>query len=112
MVMLMTSNQRFKAEDVKNGQSVTILTEGEWVKDKFKDQPETNAFVVSAKIGDVTKDLKITKASRENLKESWGPETKAWIGKQSLITLVPMEKGKSIMLTPVVSAEEIWGDKK
>lgn len=108
MVMLMNSNQRFKADDVKNGQSVTILTEGEWVKDKFKDQPETNSFVVSAKIGDVTKDLKITKASRENLKETWGPETKAWVDKQCLITLVPMEKGKSIMLTPVLTLEEAW----
>lgn len=104
MVMLVENN-RLKAADVKNGDLVKILTEGGWVKDQFKDQEPTNAFVVSVDYKGVTKDLKLTKASRENLKEAFGAETKEWVGKSASITLVPMEKGKSIMLTPIAWEE-------
>lgn len=111
MVMLLDSSNRLKAADVKNGQTVKILTEGQWLKDQYKDQEPTNAFVVSVNYGGETKDLKLTKASRDNLKEAWGNETSKWIGKSAMISLVSTTKGKSIMLQPVVSAEEVWGEK-
>lgn len=105
MVMLMEGN-RLKAADVKTGDFVKFLTEGDWVKDSFKQadgtSKESNAFVVSVEFNGQAKDLKLTKASRENLKETFGPDTTKWIGSQASITLVPTEKGKSIMLSPVV----------
>lgn len=108
MVMLMEGN-RLKAADVKNGEMVKFLTEGAWVKDSFKQpdgsQKESNAFVVSVEYNGHTKDLKLTKASRENIKESFGPDTAAWIGQMASIALVPTEKGKSIMLTPIAWKE-------
>lgn len=104
MVMLMEGN-RLKAADVKNGDMVKFLTEGAWVKDTFKNPDgtakESNAFVISVEFNGQTKDLKLTKASRENLKESFGADTAKWIGASGSITLVPTEKGKSIMVTPI-----------
>lgn len=103
---------RWKAEDVKNGQPVKILTTPEWVVDNYK-QPDgstkpTNSLVGSVEIGGAKKDLRFTKASRENCKEAFGLDTSAWVGKQAMITIVPTEKGKSIMLSPVIIPEEAW----
>lgn len=111
MVKLMESN-RWKAEEVKNGQPAKILTTAEWVVDNYK-QPDgsmkpTNSLVASVEISGVKKDLRFTKATRENCKDAWGMDTAGWVGKQAMITIVPTEKGKSIMLSPVVSVEEAW----
>lgn len=96
---------RWKAEDVKNGQTIKILTTAEWIQDNYP-QPDgttkpVKSLVASTEMGGVKKDLRITKASRENLKEAWGPDTSVWVGKEATITLVPTEKGKSIMLNPI-----------
>jgi len=104
MVMLMEGS-RFKAEDVKNGEIVRINSVADWVKDSYKQPDESvkvvNSLIANVTIGTVTKDLRITKASRENLKEAFGPDTANWVGKEATVMLVPTEKGKSIMLTPI-----------
>lgn len=115
MAILLAKSNRFKAEDVKNGQSMTILGVADWVTDNYKQSDgsskSVSSLVAMAKVGEIEKEYRFVKGSRENFIEAFGNDTAKWVGKSGLITLVPTEKGKSILLSPIVAASEVqWKD--
>ena len=79
-----------KAEDVKTGDLIKILDEGEQVESTFKDENETPKmnynFRVSLEDG-TEKIISINKTSLKLLAEKYTLETKTWVNKLAKINV-------------------------
>lgn len=93
-------SNRLKGKDIKPLEPVEILNEGEWQEDVFKDGSISKGYWVKVKYKGQEKELKVTRASFDNLSPEWGNDTKGWVGKTAIMTIHPYEKGKGILLSP------------
>lgn len=79
-----------KGEDIKDGDLVAIVDEGQMVTGDYGDRM---VFKITTKNGD--KNLSFNQKSMNNLIDSWGDDTKSWIGKKAKIWMVKaMVSGK------------------
>ena len=89
--MKLTDMNFLKTSEVKGGEIITFLTEGEWVKNTkftYENGDPKNDFVIKVEILEVEKSMRLSKVNRETLKAAFGDETAEWIGKQAKITKV------------------------
>lgn len=108
MVKLSTAKNYLKSEDVKQGDMVTILSEGEWVasaKYTYSDGTPRKDFLLKVKHGEAEKDFRLNATNKKTLVKAYGEETADWVGKIiSLETANVMVSGKmmkTMIATPV-----------
>ena len=94
-----------KASDVKDGDVIKFLTEGEWRENtKFPNPDGTpkQQFIMDIDYQGETKTMTVNKTSRDSLVLHLGKETKSWIGKEARIVLSRLPTGKQgIFLDPI-----------
>jgi hypothetical protein len=110
-------SKRIKGKDVNDFDTIEILSEGQWIEDKFQDKQTgttkiNNGFWMQCKYKGQEREVKLTRESFENLEKSWGQDTKEWIGKTAIIVVKSYEKGKGILLKPtpkkIDGKEVVW----
>ena len=69
-----------KGEDVKDGDIVTVLNEGEWIEGQFGQQ-----FVVKVQTRNGEKNVNFNQTSINILHDEFGDDTAKWIGREVLI---------------------------
>ncbi len=118
MVILGGGNY-FKGADVKDGEIVKIVSEGEWELTPFKKQDGSpkNQFCVDVEnIEGKKKKLRINKTNSDILILAWGKDTALWVGKSVRLTtenaLVAGKRVKSIMVEPIKEEEKAWDENK
>jgi len=102
--------------DVKDGDTITILDEGEYRKLPQDPKREVLTFKVEIPSG-AEKSLSVNATSQKNLIEVWGDDSENWIDKQCRVEIVKQqvfEKRKDVIYlypinaTPIdISEEEI-----
>ncbi len=109
---LSTAKNWLKSEDVKQGDLVTFLDEGQWVasaKYTYADGTPRKDFLLKVKHNDVDKDMRLNATNKKILIKAFGDETFSWIGKQAkLATADIMVTGKlmkTIMISPIGGAD-------
>jgi len=107
MVKLSTGGNFIKGEDVKHGDSVKFLDEGEWSENQKYKYPDGNPrwdFICKVDHNGDEKKMRINATNKKALIAAWGDETKDWIGKTAKMTLetalVAGERRKMILLEP------------
>ena len=78
-----------KSEDVKQGDIITFLSEGEWVasaKYTYADGTPRKDFLLKVKHGEVDKDMRLNATNKKILIKAFGDETKEWIGKTAKLS--------------------------
>lgn len=70
-----------KGEDVKEGDIVTILDEGEKISQEFEGE-ERMWFEVTIQLGSLEFPWAMNKTTQKRMIEKYGRETKLWIGKK------------------------------
>jgi len=93
-----------KVEDVKQGDVITIKSEGEKVESKFKDEDGAIKYQYNFKveINGTEKVLSFNKSSLKNLGDAYGYESSGWIGKQALINIGMMPTGKKFIVLEAI----------
>jgi len=96
-----------KVEDVKEGDPITLNSEGEWVtsnKYTYADGQPKKDFVFKVFHNSVEKDFRLNATNKKALIKAYGDETTDWIGKICLVSIVNvMVSGKmmkSMILIP------------
>lgn len=112
MVKLTGSKSWIKADDVKDGQVVTFVNEGEWTESsKFThdDGSPVRQFTIKVKLNGEERDMNLNKVSRENLVEAYGDDTANWVGMSAKVEKVKVMVGgemkNSIILHGVSKVE-------
>lgn len=112
MVNLKSSNY-LKSKMLKDGDVLTIQSEGEWITStqfKYADGNFQKNFCVKVDFGKDQYDLKLNKMNREALSKVWGYETSSWVGKKVSVKLLDALVGanmqKIIMLSPAGQQKE------
>lgn len=107
MVKLGNGGNFVKGDEVKNGDVLKFLDEGEWHENTRYKYPDGNArwdFVCKVDHAGAEKKMRINATNKKVLIDAWGDETKAWIGKSARISLetalVAGERRKMILLQP------------
>jgi hypothetical protein len=97
-----------KSEDVKQGDLITILNEGEWVasaKFTYTDGTPRKDFLLKVKHNDVDKDMRLNATNKKLLIKAFGDETSAWVGKSAKLNtadiMVSGKLMKTIMMQPI-----------
>lgn len=106
MVKLTGSKNWIKSSDIKTGDILTILNEGEWQESSkftYDDGNPVKQFVVRVEFGGEEKDLTMNKVSRTNLSEAWGDETSEWVGKKVVAEKVKVMVGGEVKDTVILS---------
>jgi hypothetical protein len=101
--MKISLSDYLKATDVKQGDLLKILDEGELKESQFKDD-EGNPkmqYVFKVEVNGDNKLLTINKTSLKNLANKWSSETTLWIGQSAVINIGMTPNGKKMLiLTP------------
>lgn len=87
--MRLENTNYLKVADVQGGETITFLTEGEWVKSAkftYDDGTPKQDFVIKIQILDVEKSMRLNKTNREILVAAYGKETSEWIGRNAKVT--------------------------
>jgi hypothetical protein len=85
-----------KTKDLKLGDRITFLNEGEWVKKDFSKTKDgsnvKDCFVLKVNINtdDTEREFNLNATSRDSLGKGWGFETKNWIGQTAVVEFVKM----------------------
>ena len=105
---LSTAKNYLKSEDVKQGDLITFLNEGEWVasaKYTYADGTPRKDFLLKVKHGESEKDMRLNATNKKLMIKAFGEETKDWIGKTANLTtadiMVSGKLMKTIMISPV-----------
>ena len=93
MVKLGQSGTYLKADQVKTGDVITFMNEGEWqTSNKYRWKNEDGSdgefkksFVISVKLGDDTLLMRVNKTSRDSLVNIYGDDTASRVGKNAKI---------------------------
>lgn len=116
--MILNTGTFIKADEVKNGDIVTIKNSGEvresqQYKIKLKDGREVpkKDYVFKIDFNGSEKNISMNKISRDNLAVSFGADTENWVGKKASIEKCLFPNGKrGIVLTPIVELKEAQHD--
>jgi hypothetical protein len=92
--MILEGRKNFiKADEVSNNDRLEILSEGEWIESKkftYEDGKPKQQFIIKVGHGGVERDMSLNATNRTNLIQSWGKDTKNWIGKFATVEIVKM----------------------
>ena len=115
MVKLSMARNFLKTKDVKTGDVVTFVSEGEWVENtKFKrpDGSPQSQFIIKVEINDVEMDMSLNSTNRKALIQAFGDDTVKWQGKSAKIEMAKMMVSGGmkdvIILTPIVGEDDGW----
>jgi len=104
--MILTGKYDFlKVADVKGGETITFLNEGEWVVNKkytYPDGTPRKDFVIKVSISGTEKDMRLNVTNRGNLISAFGNDTANWIGKSASLEKTKVMVGGKIMDTIIV----------
>ena len=95
-----------KSEDVKQGDIITFLSEGEWVasaKYTYADGTPRKDFLLKVKHGEVDKDMRLNATNKKILIKAFGDETKEWIGKTAKLAIADIMVSGKLMKTIIIS---------
>ena len=112
--MILNSTKTYlKADDVKTGDVIKINNEGVWMestKYKYDDGSPRKNFTIEVIYAGEPRSLTLNSTNRSNLTNSWGNDTKEWVGKTASIELIKVSvAGKlmnSMLLHPVKEVGE------
>lgn len=91
-----------KGTDIKDGDLVTIKSEGTTISGEFGDRL---AFTIATRNGD--KVLTFNQTTLNNLVDAYGKESKAWVGKEAKVWIIKMSVSGKIR-DVVFLAEPTW----
>ena len=98
-----------KTDEVKKGETITILDPGTEKESKYKYEDGTPKidYVFTVEYQGEQKKLTMNTASRRSMREAFGKDTVAWVGKQAKVFVMPTPKGdkKMIVLDPITEQE-------
>ena len=101
---LQDSSPWLSAKNCENGDTITLLDEGQWkesTKFTYDDGNPVRQLVFKVEHRGEEKQLSMIKPSKVALIEAYGDDTVEWVGKQCKINLALNTKGgKSIVLEP------------
>jgi hypothetical protein len=107
MVKLSSGGNYIKGADVKHGDTIKFLDEGEWSENTRYKYPDGNNkwdFTCKVEHNGEEKKLRINSTNKKALIAAWGDETKEWIGKTARMSvetaLIGGERKKTILLDP------------
>ena len=112
--MIINTGSFIKAEEVKNGDIITIKDAGvvqisEKFKTKLADGTEIpkKQYVFKVEHKGVEKNLTMNKMSRDNIAKAFGNDTENWPGKKASIEMCLFPNGKrGIVLSPIMEVAE------
>jgi hypothetical protein len=95
-----------KADEVKKGETITILDPGVERESKFKYENGDSKvdYVFTVEYQGEQKKLTMNTASRRSMREAFSKDTLNWVGKQAKVFVMPTPKGdkKMIVLDPII----------
>lgn len=103
---LTTAKNWLKSEDVKQGDLITFLNEGEWVasaKYTYADGTPRKDFLLKVKHNDADKDMRLNATNKKVLIRAFGEETKDWVGKTAKITTADIMVSGKMMKTMIIA---------
>lgn len=110
MVLLSSGGKWLKAVDVKPGDKIKIVTEGEWrtnQKYTYEDGSQRSDFVVVVVHNDEEKQMRFNKMNRDTMAAMFGAETKEWVGKTVKLTSESaLVGGKRIKMIIVIKVDK------
>ncbi len=103
-----TAKNWLKSDNVKQGDIITILDEGQWVtsaKYTYSDGTPRKDFVFKVKHNDQDLDMRLNATNKKIMVSSFGDETKEWVGKTAKLTtadiMVSGKMMKTLILAPI-----------
>jgi hypothetical protein len=97
-----------KADEVKTGDKLKIVTEGEWIASKkftYEDGTPKQQFIIKVECEEVERDMTLNSTNRTNLIAVWGKNTADWIGKSATVEIVKMSVAGKLMNVIILTAE-------
>ena len=92
--MILENKRNFiKVDEVKTGDQLEILNEGEWFTSKkftYDDGTPKRQFIIKVGCDGVERDMTLNSTNRQNLICAWGKDTALWIGKMATVEIVKM----------------------
>ena len=108
--MILQDKRNFiKATELKNGDTIKFLTEGEWVENKKFQNPDgspKNQLIFKVEFQGVERDFSLNATNRNAMKEAFGKDTALWVGREAMVEKVKMAVAggvkEVVILTPVM----------
>ncbi len=108
--MILEGKRNFlKVDEVKTGDKLEILSEGEWVPSKkftYNDGTPKQQFIVKVSVEGIERDMTLNSTNRNSLIAAWGNDTANWINRFAVIEVVKMSVAgqlkNCIILTPEI----------
>ena len=107
MVKLSSGKNWLKSSDLKTGDKLGIINEGEWTESSkftYDDGSPVKQFVIRVSLHDEQRDITLNKVSRTNLADGWGDETAKWVGKVANVEKVKVMVGGKMLDSVVLHA--------
>ena len=108
--MILDSKKNYlKSADVNDGDSITILSEGEWIESRRFTNPDgsaKNQFVIELDYAGEAKHLTLNATNRGALIMAFGKETKDWINKRATIQKIKVSVAGSIKDSIILCPEQ------
>lgn len=109
-----TSKKWLKADEVKVGDIITIMDEGEFVTSSKFTNPKTGEpkkdFMVKIDISGREADMTINSTKRKALVKAFGKDSKDWVGKKCATEVANVMVGeamrKTVILIPITGKVE------
>ncbi len=110
-MILTTSKNWLKTENIKSGDLITILNEGEVIPSArftYESGEPRKDFVIKIKHNDQECDFRVNATNKKILIKAFGNDTAQWVNKQCKVDSAPiMVSGKmlkTIMISPIGGA--------
>jgi len=111
--MLLTGKKNFlKTADIKGGEVITFVNEGEWITSKvykYDDGTPRQDFYIKVMIEGEERDLRLNVTNRTILVEAFGKETAEWVNRGATVAkekvMVGGKRMDTIVLTPITEEE-------
>lgn len=103
---LSTAKVWLKTENVKNGDKIIILDEGQFVtsaKYTYPDGTPRKDFILKVKHNDAELDMRINATNKKSLIKSFGEETAEWVGKACKLDKANVMVSGKLMETIIVT---------
>jgi len=111
--MILSQKRNYlRINDIKGGEIVEILNEGEWIESKrytYNDGTPRKDFYIKIKINEEERDLRLNVTNRGILISAYGNDTAKWIGKSIVLkkiqAMTPQGLRDAIIVEPTKEEE-------
>lgn len=103
---LTTAKNWFKTENVKQGDLITFLDEGQFVpsaKYTYENGEPRKDFILKVKHNDQECDMRLNATNKKVLIKSFGDDTADWVGKSCKVDTAPIMVSGKMMKTIILS---------